>query len=116
MQHGAHRQRRQHLVRGLHHAVRAAGKRPGRQRRVLPVMRPVRLVNQQRNAAGVADAREGRKVCAHAVVIRHGDQHGGGFRVRCESSLYRLSRRSYREAAVRIQLRLEEDCLHACQH
>ncbi|MNI09318.1 hypothetical protein D3C73_623830 [compost metagenome] len=94
MQHGAHRQRRQHLVRGLHNAVRAAHQRPRRQRRVLAIMRPVCFIHQQRNAAGMADPREGRKVASHAIVIRHGHQDSGGLRVGCKRSLNRLCRRS----------------------
>ncbi|MNC42303.1 hypothetical protein D3C75_911140 [compost metagenome] len=81
-------------MRGLHDAVRATHQRPRRQRGVLSIMRPVRLIHQQRYAAGVADLREGRKITAHAVVIRHGDQDSGGLRVGCKRSLNRLCRRS----------------------
>ncbi|MOA02181.1 hypothetical protein D3C78_1216230 [compost metagenome] len=116
MQHSAHGHRCEHLVRGLHDAVRATSKCPGWQRRVLPVMRPMRLIHKQRYTAVVTNTREGRKITTHAVIIRHGNKYSCGFRIGCKCSLNSFCRRRHGQVAEWINQRLQKNSAYSSQH
>ncbi|MNN21304.1 hypothetical protein D3C81_1346210 [compost metagenome] len=70
VQHRAHRERGQHLVRRLHDAIGPCGQRTLRQRRVLAEVGAMRLVDEKRHAVRMAQLGQRPQRRAHPVVAR----------------------------------------------
>ncbi|MNJ33474.1 hypothetical protein D3C77_281600 [compost metagenome] len=74
MQHGAHRERGEHLVRRLHDAIGALRQGASRQSRMQPVVGAVCFVDEQRHAVRMAELCQLCQSAAHPVVVRMRDK------------------------------------------